>query len=195
MERVSDLELIDRLNSLPKVVFTLSDLEKALPIQPKSLRTGVSRLKRKGVLQRVGQGLYGVYGKTVIPEQVAGQLYYPSYLSLKTVLSKVGVINQIPQQVYCVTPNKSYRTKISGTPIVYRQIRKDLFFGYYLDKGVPVAYPEKALLDLLYFISYGKETLSFDELYLKGLDKKRWNEFKKAYPDRIRVFAGNELFS
>lgn len=167
------------------MVLSLNDLAGILAVKKKVLPTVVMRLTKKGILQRLRPGLYGVYGKTVVPAEIAPQIYYPAYLSLKTVLAQEGIINQIPQQVYCVTLNKSYKTKISHTPIIYRQIRNHLFFGYTLRQGIPTAYPEKALLDLVYFVSRGRETVSLDELDLRRLNISRWNDFKKPYPNRM----------
>lgn len=182
---MNDLEIVKTISAYQKPILSLIDLEKILQVDKKSLRTKIMRLVKRGVLQKVSRGWYSVFGKTVIPEEVAGQLYYPSYISLKTVLSKAGVINQIPTDIFLVTPNKTYQIKLLGGRLIFRQIKKELFFGYFLDKGVPMAYPEKALLDLLYFVSYGKETVSLDELDLKYLNKNRWNEFKKLYPKRV----------
>lgn len=183
---MKDIEIIKQLNLLPKNIFSLYDLKKILKVGPKSLPTKVSRLAKKGILQPVSRGWYTAYGKTVIPEEVAHQLYYPSYLSLRTVLGKAGVINQIPQKVFLVTCKKSYQTKILDTPVVYRQLKKELFVGYYLDKGIPTAYPEKALLDLLYFVARGKGRILFSELDLTHLNLSRLGKFQRIYPKRVR---------
>lgn len=182
---MNDLEIVKTISAYQKPILSLIDLEKILQTDQKSLRTKIMRLVKRDVLQKVGRGWYGVFGKTVIPEEVAAQLYYPSYISLKTVLSKAGVINQIPTDIFLVTSNKTYQTKLLESRLIFRQIKKELFFGYFLDKGVPIAYPEKALLDLLYFVSYGKDTVSLDELDLKYLNKSRWNKFKRLYPKRV----------
>lgn len=184
---MKDIELVKKLHEFSKGVFTLSDLLKILNVKEEIVRVIIQRMTEKGVLERVGRGLYAPFGKNVIPQEIAPQLYFPSYLSLKTVLCRVGIINQIPQKVFLVTTKKTYQTKLVNTPIVYRQIKKSLFFGYFLDKGIPTAYPEKALLDLFYYAAKGLEYVSFSELDLKYLDKKRWSEFKKYYPERVRM--------
>ena len=130
--------------------------------------------------------MYSNFGKVIIPEEIVSQIYYPSYLSLKTVLSKKGAINQIPRQIYGVTLNKSYRTKINNITLIYRQIKKELFFGFYQKDGQYLAYPEKALLDLLYFVSRGIETVSFSEIDLSRISKKKLLTWSKSYPKSIK---------
>ncbi len=182
----NDFQLINEIRSLQKAIFSVADLGKILSVKEKSLRTVIMRLKNKGVLNQVKRGWYSVFDQVMVPEEVVGQLYYPSYLSLKTVLHKIGIINQIPRQIYAVSTKKSYKTAISGVPIIYRQIKPDLFFGYYLDNQVLTAYPEKALLDLLYYVKKGRETVSFSELDLSQLNLKRWRQFKKPYSKIIK---------
>ena len=179
---MNEIKLIEKLSKLEKPIFTLADLQKILPVSSHSLYTTISRLTKRGVLQKISRGVYAPFGKIVIPEEVAPLLYYPSYLSLNTVLSKVGVINQIPQEVLLVTPRKTKTLKISGTKVVYRQIQKKLFFGWHLLKGIPTAYPEKALLDLIYFASRGRAYLPLRELDLSSLDPVRWQKFAPLFP-------------
>lgn len=180
-----DLELVLKLKNLERKVYTVSDLAKILPVKEKSLRTVIFRLTKRGVLNKIGRGLYTVFDEVVDIEEAACQLYYPSYLSLKTVLSKQGIINQIPQEIQLVTPRKTYKAKIAGVWVSYHQIKKELFFGYYKKNKMFIAYPEKALLDLLYFTLLGKEYFSAKEIDLSKISKARWRRFKKYYPKKV----------
>jgi len=183
---MSDVKIIETIRGFKKNILTVAEIGKILSLNDKSLRTIINRLKKKGVLALVGRGLYSVYGESVIAEEVASILYHPSYLSLKTVLSKAGVYNQIPREIYCVTSRKTYKTKINGIPIIYRQIKKELFFGYYQKKKSLIAYPEKAFLDLLYFVSKGRETVFLEELDISSLNKTKLADFSKKYPKEVK---------
>lgn len=180
-----DLELVSKLKNLGKKLYTVSDLGKILPVKEKSLRTVIMRLTKRGVLNKIARGLYSVFDEAVDIEEAACQLYYPSYLSLKTVLSKQGIINQIPQEVQLITARKSYKIKIAGVLVVYRQIKKELFFGYFKEKRKLIAYPEKALLDLLYFALLGKEYFPAKEIDVSKIDKVRWRKYRRYYPEKI----------
>jgi len=183
---MNELKIIEKIRSFPKKIFTVSDLGKILPFSQKSLPTIISRLKKRGVLNQVARGYYSAYGEIIVPENVACQIYYPSYLSLKTVLSKAGVINQIPKAIYLVTPRKTYQTEIAGVSVIYRRIKEELFFGYYLKDQSLIAYPEKALLDLLYFSSRGLETVNFSEMDWSYLNKKRLKRWGRRYSKGVK---------
>ena len=73
-----------------------------------------------------------------------------------------------------------------GTGVEFRQLKKDLFFGYVMDNGMYVAEPEKALLDQLYMASRGKEDLNIKELDLKELNKKLFEKYAKRFPPYIK---------
>ena len=191
---MNDLKILEKIKEYPKTLFTVDDLGKILNIKEKSLRTVIYRLSRRGVIRKLGGGWYSVYGTIVTPEQIASQIYHPSYLSLKTVLSKDGIINQIPRQIYSISLNKSYKIKINGVFLVYRQIKRELFFGFYQKENQYIAYPEKALLDLLYFISRGIETVSFQELDLSRLNRKKLFKWVKPYPSPTKKYL-KELIS
>ncbi|OGK10466.1 hypothetical protein A2767_01355 [Candidatus Roizmanbacteria bacterium RIFCSPHIGHO2_01_FULL_35_10] len=185
---MNDLKILQRINQYPNSIFSVSDLGKILNSKEKNLRTVIHRLSKRGVIQKLGRGWYSAYNKIVIPEQVTSQIYYPSYLSLKTVLSKVGVVNQIPRQIYSVTLNKSYQAKINNILLVYRQVKRELFFGFYQKENQYIAYPEKALLDLIYFVSRGVETVSWQEMDLSRLNKKKLFRWVKSYPSAAKKY-------
>ena len=185
---MNDLKILEKIKEFPKTLFTVDDLGKILNIKEKSLRTVIYRLSQRGVIRKLGAGWYSIYGTIVTPEQIASQIYHPSYLSLKTVLSKDGIINQIPRQIYSISLNKSYKIKINGVFLIYRQIKRELFFGFYQKENQYMAYPEKALLDLLYFISRGIETVSFEELDLSRLNRKKLFQWVKLYPSPTKKY-------
>lgn len=179
---MSDIELIKTIAVFPKPIFSLLDLEKILGVAPSGLRTVVARLTKRGVLSKVCRGWYAPFGRITTAEEAAVQIYYPSYISLKTALSQAGWINQIPREIQLATPRKTYQTQIFGVNVNFHQIKEELFFGYYPENGIPTAYPEKALLDLIYFVSLNKEYLSVLELDVKRINLNRWHEFKQKFP-------------
>jgi predicted transcriptional regulator of viral defense system len=185
---MNDLSVMRRLRQYPKQLFSVRDLQKILGVKPGSLRTVIMRLKQRNVLVSVTQGWYTMFGSTLTPEEAATHIYYPSYISLKTVLSREGIINQIPRPLYLVTVRKTHTIPILGVETIFRQITSPLFFGYHTVNNIPIAYPEKALLDTIYYVSYGRETLDFDDLDVSRLNHKRWNRLKSLFPPRIQRY-------
>ncbi|PWQ99576.1 type IV toxin-antitoxin system AbiEi family antitoxin [Leucothrix arctica] len=86
-----------------RYIYTLSDLSKLFPNdKPKTLKEGVNRLVKSGLLTRVGKGTY-LYthsshsGANTI-EHIAKTLRRGeyNYVSLESALSEYGAISQIP---------------------------------------------------------------------------------------------------
>jgi predicted transcriptional regulator of viral defense system len=178
--------LIERLESFGKPYFNLADLEKILGLERPSLYVTLSRLTRAGVLRRLRRGVYELSIRPGDVEKVANQIYYPSYVSFEAALARFGIIAQIPYTLTFATTRRSKKLNIRQTMVEYRQLKKELFFGYKLVSEVLVAEPEKALLDQLYLLSLGKAVLHLEELDLRRLSKKKFLEFTKTYPARVR---------
>ncbi|MBM3207781.1 MAG: hypothetical protein FJZ57_04155 [Chlamydiae bacterium] len=129
-------------------------------------------------------------------EQIANQLYGPSYISLEWALSYYGLI---PEGVYAITSvslirSKNFKTRIGE--FYYQQLSLPKFsigqsLGTNAIGNFLIASPEKALADLVYFKS---KNLKAEELLvdlvegrridlekLKNLDKSHLLEIKTAY--------------
>lgn len=155
-------------------------------MKDKLLKPLVSRLVKAGILVRVTSSYYRLFSKPWNIENLATNLYYPSYLSLEKVVGDTGILNQKAYTYTFVTTRKTKKMTIEGQEVEFRQIIPDLFFGYFDAKGYYLAYPEKAFLDCLYFMSLGKGYLDFEELNLKLLQKKRLFSYLKKYPSRVK---------
>jgi predicted transcriptional regulator of viral defense system len=182
----SSFNLIEKLESFGKPYFNLADLEKILGLERRSLYVTLSRLTKAGVLRRLRRGVYELSLRPTDIEKVANQIYYPSYLSFEAALARYGIIAQIPYVLTFATAKRSKKLSIRQTVVEYRQLKKELFFGYRLLSEVLVAEPEKALLDQLYLLSLGKAVLHLDELDLRKLSKKKFLAFAKTYPVKVR---------
>ena len=119
---------------------------------------------------------------------MANALYHPSYVSLEMVLAKHGMI---PEGVVVATSVTTRRPTEFGGPLgqfQYRHVKRELFFGYYNTATGPlptlVAYPEKALLDLIYFTPgpITKEWMREMRFQnLEGMDMERLVDFAKRF--------------
>jgi len=78
-----------------------------------------------------------------------------------------------------------------GRAIEYRQIKKDLFWGYEIKGGIYTAKPEKAFLDLVYLASKGVASVDLDELDTKKLSSKKVKEFSKKFPKYTQKYLRN----
>ena len=180
-----DTELLKVLKSIPKAFFTLSDLEKITGLDRKSLYVTLNRWVKKGVLDRVGRNIYTVAGEPVRVEAIAGQAYLPCYLSFESALSRFGVLNLVPYSLIFATTRKTKSVTLLRRRVDYRHLKEDLYFGFTNEDGLYVAEPEKALLDLIYFASFGKTIIQPEELDIRSLSDRVIDKYSRRYPPRV----------
>lgn len=186
---MNDIKLIQTLKGFNKSYFGIFDLEKILGLKKNSLYVTLNRLVKSGALIRLKRGVYQPEFKEPELEKTAGELYYPSYLSFESALSRYGILSQIPYALIFATTKKSKKIYLMGTEIEYRQLKKDYFFGYILNNGVYIAEPEKALLDQLYMIGRGKASNDISELSLVNLKKNKFIQYSKKFPKSVQKKA------
>jgi len=191
---MKSIELIKTLERINKPFYSIADIEKITGVSRKSTYVTLNRLVEKGILERIGTGIYRLFTAKVPVEKIAGSLYLPNYLSFESALSRHGILNLVPYTLTFATTRKTKRSVIEGRDVEFRQIKKDLFWGYEMQGGIYVAKPEKAFLDLVYFASRGIASIDLDELNLKKLSMTTVKEFSKRYPEYTRVYL-NKLIS
>jgi len=191
---MKSIELIKTLERINKPFYSIADIEKITGVSRKSIYVTLNRLVEKGILERIGTGVYRLFTAKVSVEKIAGSLYMPNYLSFESALSRHGILNLVPYTLTFATPRKTKRSVIEGRDVEFRQIKKDLFWGYEMQGGIYVARPEKAFLDLVYLASRGIASIDLDEINLKKLSMTTVKEFSKRYPEYTRVYL-NKLIS
>jgi len=179
-------EFLEKLKKAKKEIFTLSDLKKIWSGKEKSLKVVLSRLVKRGKIERIYKNFYILPEKISNLEKIANQIYFPSYLSFESALSKYGILSQIPYVLTFATPLKTKSIKIRNTKIEYRKLKKELFFGFKKEKEIFIALPEKAILDTLYFISLGRVSLNLKELDFSKVKKERLITFSKRFSKKVQ---------
>jgi predicted transcriptional regulator of viral defense system len=189
MERMKpkDMALVHRLLSLDKPYFSPADLEKVLGQKRPALYVTLNRLVRYGVLVRLRRGVYQVALRAADLARIANQLVYPSYLSFESALSRYGILSQVPYAMTFATTHRSRSLTLGDTVAEFRQLKRDLFFGYMLEGGLYVAEPEKALLDQLYMATRGLSSLTLDALDLSSLDPERLRTYAARFPETVQA--------
>lgn len=181
------IDFLRRLDTLGKVYYTIADLLKITGFSRDTLYVTLSRCVKKKALVRLSSGLYILPDRFNQIEMIANALYQPSYLSFESALARHGILSQIPYTLSFATRRKSLRKIIGGTRVEYRLLKPALFFGFEKVGSVFAATPEKALLDILYFISFGKSAaVGLGDLNLKGLDIARLRRMAEKFPARTR---------
>lgn len=148
-------------------------------------------------LIKLKKGLYILnepYRRSLNLSVIACFLKQPSYLSLEKALEFHGLI---PESVFVytlVSPKRSYNFDTEIGRFHFRQIRKDLFFGYkgYKDKGCYyfIADPEKTIIDYLYFKAGQNNFENFIEEMrfqnLSILNLKKFISYSQKFPKKFQ---------
>lgn len=180
------IELLKILQKINKPFYTIADLEKITGLQRDSLYVALKRWVGEGILERVSQGIYLPMGSLVSMETLAAQLYLPNYLSFESALARHGILNLIPYTLTFATPRKTKKYLLRKQEVEFRQIKRDLFFGFEMENGIYVATPEKAFLDEIYFFVKGKVSIDFDELEMRKLSIHRLKEYALSFPPYVK---------
>ncbi|HBI24501.1 MAG TPA: hypothetical protein DDX84_09950 [Nitrospiraceae bacterium] len=176
------IELIKIMERLDKPFYSISDIEKITGLSRKSLYVTLKRQVDRGILERVGTGIYRTFTAKPALENIAASIYMPNYLSFESALSRCGILNLIPYTMTFATTRKTKRITIEGRDVEFRQIKKDIFWGYDMLGGIYVAKPEKAFLDLVYLASRGVASIDLDEINMKKLSTTSVKKLSKRYP-------------
>lgn len=187
--KISNIKLLQILRGLNKPYFTVADLEKVLGLNRNSLYVLLNRLVKNGTLVRLKRGVYQPEFQSLELERVANELYYPSYLSFESALSRYSILSQTPYVLTLATTKTTKRLNLAGKKVEYRQLKSDYFFGYNLKNGVYIAEPEKAILDQLYLMGKGKTASETSEWSLAGLDKTKFLKYAKKFPQKVQKEA------
>ena len=191
-------QILSIVKSLP--YFTKQNLGVGLKREGEDLNYWIKKLTSEKMILPLKKGFYisPFYTETAIksPEQLelywvylANVLRSPSYVSLEYVLSKYNIIPETTFALTSITLKSSRVYNTSKTTFIYRNVKRELFYGYQLlvfgNTGleVRIAYPYKALFDFLYlkpFIS-NKET----EDYLLKSGRINWDELSRSDKDEL----------
>lgn len=201
----------EKIKTIPYI--TKQNLGLLLGKKEESLNYWVKKMVKEGTLILIKKGLYipryyydivsavGLNEKEQYLVYLANSIRQPSYISLEYVLSKQGFL---PETAFAITSitlksTRSYATDV-GT-FYYQNIKRDLFFGYkiqkFKDKQIREASLAKALFDLLYLRSF-TNALEMKE-YLLSTGRLNWGVMSQGqkieFTDIIRLSQSKKMQS
>ena len=184
-------DLLKEIKKIDRDFLTIEELEKITDLKRNYLYLQLSRWVKSGVLGRIARGIYIVPGANIEIEKVASFLYPPNYLSFESALALYGVLNLVPYTLTFATTRRTKTYEIEEREVLFRQIKKSLFFGYEEKKGIYIASPEKAFLDQLYMVKKGLALIPMNEIDLKKLSKNKIKKLLPSFPNNVRDLAEN----
>ena len=158
-------------------IFHINHLKLLTNMNDHSLRISLSRLSKKKTIKRICRGFYANPFNMPTLEEISGQIYQPSYISLESALSSYGILSQIPQVLTCITTQLPYTFRTNFGTIEYRQIKRDYFWGFTEKEGYFTGVQEKALLDYLYLSRNKNIEFRLSQLNLAGVNMRKLKRY------------------
>lgn len=179
-------ELLKKTTDLP--VFTSRFLSAGQNLH--KIRLQINRWIKDGRIIKIHKGLYTLaqpYRK--VPSDtfyIANALKKPSYVSLHSALSWYGLIPEFVPEIASLTTSRPQTIQTPLGRFEFKHVSKKYFWGYQqvrLSSGFNafIAFPEKALLDLIY-LTPGSDQIDF-------LEELRLQNFQQIDKARLRQFA------
>lgn len=154
------INLLDELSK--KKAFTTRDAEQISQTSKKVLKVILSRLEKKGWIERIEKGKYIVIplgsekGKYTLNEFVLGSyLVNPCIISYWSALNHYGFTEQIPRTVFIQTTSRKKHQELTvfGVPYKIIRMKAEKIFGvekaWFEDTQISLTSREKTIIDCL----------------------------------------------
>jgi len=181
------------LSKIQKPYFGYEEIARVLGIGAASAKVTASRYVSRGLLIRLKRNLYilrEVWNAAGKEEKfrLANMGQTPSYISLTTALDYYGMTTQIQQHFFeSVAVKRTKEIHVNGTIFRYAKISAVLYFGFKKEQHFFIATPEKALLDALYLMSYGRYALDHAALDRDKFDRQEIRRLCSKYPRKTQT--------
>ena len=154
------INLLDELSK--KKAFTIEDAEQISHANKDVLKVILSRLEKKGWIERIEKGKYVIIplgaekGKYTLHEFVLGSyLVDPCIISYWSALNYYGFTEQIPRTVFIQTTSRKKHQEVTifGIPYKIIKIKEEKIFGiekaWFEDTKINLTNREKTIIDCL----------------------------------------------
>ncbi len=177
-------KLLKEINNIPRKYFSLKDLSKINNLEKNSLKVAISRAVRDKKIFKLTNGLYAQDINDIPWENLAINIYSPSYISFESALNHYNILSQQTVSLTLATDKRRKNINIHNHPIIYRHIKSGLFWGYIRKSDYLIAEPEKAFLDLAYLSLNGYGHFDPEEMNLSLLNKEKIKRYLKKFNNK-----------
>ncbi|CAB4801667.1 MAG: hypothetical protein F2942_06095 [Actinobacteria bacterium] len=159
-----------RLQALGKPVVTTGEAAAVWRTSLPTAAGALARLANSGLLVKIRHGIFQIGAETPDPAVLLPVLTnpYPSYISGWSALSRHGMIEQIPRDVFATSLDRAKTVETRFGRYEIHHIHPDLFGGFEGGSGIRagLATPAKALFDIVYLLSTRNGQVTLPELEL-----------------------------
>lgn len=176
-----------------------NDLANRYKFPYSSVIVALARQEKRGLVERIYRNLFLNKLATDLDVREIVNLIRPdSYISLDSALLEWGISTQSTVGVTCVSTSYASSIRTHSVRIDFRQIKKDLFWGFTERKGryhkYKIAEPEKAILDWVYFRLNDGVPVLLDEFQFERIDASRLFQYAKRFPHSVLQCLTPALF-
>lgn len=155
-----------------KTIFGYHNISLLLGTQNNStLKSFIQRAVRQGLLQKLANGIYGLYSYGI--RELAASLRPRSYISLHTILQDDWVTSQNSTTPITLVSNNTLSKSIMGRDITFYKIKDSILLnpiGINYTGKYMIASRERAICDMIYLF-WECSTLNLSDLDLSKLEK------------------------
>ncbi len=170
-----------------KVVFTVTELSNISSQDTKSLKVSLSRLVKRGIIQRYTKGRYGLT-ESVRIEYLVSSIDPAAYVTGMYALYRHQLITQVPTEISCFTNHRHNRSRVRVTVlgrIVFVCVAGSI---YSYPQENAIVSPEQAMADFVYLCRKRgvcpSNIVTFRNL--NRLDLKMLQKYLKKYPTTVK---------
>jgi predicted transcriptional regulator of viral defense system len=185
------MNIID-INRIDQDYFGYEVLSKVLGITPASARVTANRYVIKGVLLRAKRNVYILKDiwQHFSREQkfaVANRLQVPSYVSLMSAMDYYEITTQMQRNfVESIAVKRTREVTLENDVFNYTRISPELYYGFKKEGEFFIAGPEKAFLDAVYLLSFGRYSFDWSSIDKNKLDLNILKKEIKKFPLRTK---------
>ena len=172
------------IEQIPKSYFSLNDLVKISDLNKDSLKVSISRAINDRSIIPLTRGLYTNRIAQIPWENLAINIYYPSYVSFESALNYYNILSQQSSALTLASSKRRKELNIQGQIISYRHLKAELFWGYIKKDDYLIAEAEKAFLDLAYLSLNGYAHFNSSEMNLDLLNRKKLKKYLKRFNNK-----------
>jgi predicted transcriptional regulator of viral defense system len=180
------------LRSINQLYFGYEDIARALKISPASARVSASRYVQLGLLMRLKRNIYLQRERWQVASReerfaLANLGQTPSYISLLSALDYHEITTQMQRAIVeSVAVKRTKEISLFGSVFRYTKVSRALYFGFIRQQEFFIATPEKAFLDAVYLMSFGRYALDVAAIDYEKLNRKEIRRMSRNYPPKTR---------
>ena len=189
-----------QLRDIQKLYFGYEDISRALAISQNSAKITAHRYFKQGILIRVKRNIYMLKERWMSLDReqkfiIANIFQVPSYISLMTALDYYEITTQIQRDfIESVAVKRTKRSEVEQTVFNYTKISTDVYGGFLKKQGFFIAEPEKAFIDAVYLMSFGRYNLDIPSIDFSKLDLKKATQVAQSFPLKTQKFLNKHEY-